>query len=184
MVLTRLCLVLRSRPRWKTSTGWISMFKPRLLLYYAYQMKFFTMQWTRKKMQVYGVTWRFSTRRVYPTNSSWRRNCIVFGSRNTGSAASQCVQSDLSDMLALEVKLEEEDKTLILLFSLPQSYDHLAITIMYRNETLELEDIRQMLQKNKLMKKTYFTEVSGLIVKEQWGRSQSRESKKVPKLLV
>jgi len=37
----------------------------------------------------------------------------------------------LSDLLALEVKLEEEDKTLMLFHSLPSSYDHLATTIMY-----------------------------------------------------
>ena len=37
----------------------------------------------------------------------------------------------LSDLLALEVKLEEEDKTLLLLFYFPSSYDHLATTIMY-----------------------------------------------------
>ena len=38
----------------------------------------------------------------------------------------------LSDMLALEVKLEEVDKALLLLSCLPPSYDHLATTIMYK----------------------------------------------------
>ena len=52
----------------------------------------------------------------------------------------------LSDLLALKVKLEEENKALLLLSSLPLSYDHLATTIMYDKETLELEYIRQMLQ--------------------------------------
>ena len=51
----------------------------------------------------------------------------------------------LSDLLALEVKLKEEDKALLLLSSLPSSYDHLASIIMYRKETLELENVRQML---------------------------------------
>ena len=50
----------------------------------------------------------------------------------------------LSNLLALEVKLEEEDKALLLLTSLPSSYDHLATTIMYK-EILELENVRQML---------------------------------------
>ena len=45
----------------------------------------------------------------------------------------------LSDLFALEVKVEE-DKTLMLLSSLSSSYDHLTITIMYGKETLELED--------------------------------------------
>src|SRR4051812_47791045 len=45
----------------------------------------------------------------------------------------------VSDLLALEVKLEEENKALILLSSLPTSYDHLVTTILYEKETLELE---------------------------------------------
>ena len=51
----------------------------------------------------------------------------------------------LSDLLALEVKLEEEDKALLLLSSLPPSYDHLATIIMYEKKALELKDVRQML---------------------------------------
>jgi len=46
-----------------------------------------------------------------------------------------------SNLLALEVKLEE-DKALLLLSSLPSTYDHLATTIMYSKKTLELEDVR------------------------------------------
>ena len=87
--------------------------------------------------------------------------------------------------MALEVKLEEEDKALLLLSFLLSSYDHLATTITYVKETLELEDIRQMLQNNELMKKTDFTEeVSGLVIKGQRGRSQSRGSKRDPKVLL
>ena len=37
----------------------------------------------------------------------------------------------LNDLLALEVKLKEKSKALLLLSSLPSSYDHLATTIMY-----------------------------------------------------
>ena len=49
----------------------------------------------------------------------------------------------LSDLLALKVKVEEEDKALLLLSSLPSSYDHLKTTIMYGKETLELEMLAQ-----------------------------------------
>jgi len=45
-------------------------------------------------------------------------------------------------LLALKVKIEEEDKTLLSLSSLPSSYDHLATIIMYGKETSELEDVR------------------------------------------
>jgi len=73
----------------------------------------------------------------------------------------------LSDLLVLEIKLEEEDKALLLLSSLLSSYDHLANTIMYDKETLELEDVRQMLQNKELIKKIDSTEeASGLFVKK------------------
>ena len=77
-------------------------------------------------------------------------------------------------MLALEIKLEEEDLALQLLSPLPSSYDHLATTIMYGKEILELEDVRQMLQNKELRKKTDSTEkASGLFVKGHRGRSKS-----------
>ena len=50
--------------------------------------------------------------------------------------------TQLSDLLVLEVKLEEEDKILLLLSSLPSNYDHLTTTIMYDKKILELRDIR------------------------------------------
>jgi len=85
----------------------------------------------------------------------------------------------LSDLLPPKVKLKEEDKALLLLSSLPSSYDHLATTIMYGKETLKLEDIRQMLQNNELLKKADSTEnASGLFVKGQRGRSKSRGPKR------
>jgi len=61
----------------------------------------------------------------------------------------------LSFLVALEVKLEE-DKILLLLSSLPSGYDYLATTIMYGKKTLELKVVRQMLQNNELMKKTFY----------------------------
>ena len=85
----------------------------------------------------------------------------------------------LSDLLVLEVKLKEEDEVLLLLSSLPSSYDHLATTIMNSKETLQLEDVSQIRQSNELMKKTDSTkEASGLFIKGQKGRSKSRGTKK------
>ena len=53
---------------------------------------------------------------------------------------------------------------------------------MYGKEILELEDIKQMLQNNELMKKINSTEEdSGLVVKGQRGRSKSRRPKRDPK---
>src|SRR5436190_15575856 len=84
----------------------------------------------------------------------------------------------VSDLLVLEVKLEEEDKAFLLLGSLPPSYDHLVTTIMYGKKTLELEDVRVVLINNETMKKTDTTEeASGLVVKKDRGRSCSRGHK-------
>jgi len=53
------------------------------------------------------------------------------------------------------------------------------ITIIYGKETLQLENVRQMLQNNKLMKKIdCIEEASRLVVKSQRERSQSRGPKK------
>jgi len=70
-------------------------------------------------------------------------------------------------LLALEVKKEKKDKVLLLLSSLPSSYDYLAITIMF----LKLKNVRHMLQNNELMKNTdSMEEASGLFVKGHRGK--------------
>jgi len=87
-------------------------------------------------------------------------------------------------LLALEVKLEEEDKPLLLLSSFPSSYDHLVTTIIYDKKTLELENFRQIFQNNELMKKTDSTEeASELVVKGQREGSKSRGCKRDPEVM-
>src|SRR3954469_16360636 len=84
----------------------------------------------------------------------------------------------VSDLLALEVKMEEEDKALILLSSLPPSYDHLVTTILYGKETLELEDVRVMLVNNELMKRMDpAQESSGLVVGSGKSKGPKKEKK-------
>jgi len=56
---------------------------------------------------------------------------------------------------------------------------------MYDKKTLELEDVRQMLQNNKLMKKTNFTEeASGLFFKVQRGDQRVGDPKGIQRLLA
>ena len=52
------------------------------------------------------------------------------------------------DLLTLSVKMKEEDKTLLLLCSLPSSYDSLVTTLLYGKETLMYEDIISVLRSN------------------------------------
>ena len=89
----------------------------------------------------------------------------------------------LSNLLALKVKLEE--KALLLLSSLLSSYDHLTTTIMYGKETLELEDVRQILQNNELTKKTDSTkEASRLFIKAIGEDQRAGDPKGIQRLLA
>ena len=49
----------------------------------------------------------------------------------------------INELLAVDVKIDEEDKTLILLSSLPESYNHIVTTMLYGKETLILEEVRK-----------------------------------------
>ena len=53
-----------------------------------------------------------------------------------------------NELLNVGVKMEEEDKALLLLCSLPTSYDSLVTTLLYGKETLFYEDIVKVLRKN------------------------------------
>jgi len=47
----------------------------------------------------------------------------------------------ISELLAVDVKINKEDKVLILLSSLSKSYDHIVTTMLYGKETLILEEV-------------------------------------------
>jgi len=51
----------------------------------------------------------------------------------------------ISKLLVVDVKIDEEDKALILLNLLPESYDHIVTTMLYGKETLILEEVTSTL---------------------------------------
>jgi len=53
----------------------------------------------------------------------------------------------ISGLLSVDMKIDEEDKTLILLSSLPEPFDHIVTTILYGKETLILEVTTTLLLK-------------------------------------
>jgi len=59
----------------------------------------------------------------------------------------------ISELLAVDVKIHEEDKALILLSSLPKSYDHIVTTRLYGKETLILEEVTSTLLSNEIKKR-------------------------------
>ncbi|KAE8680841.1 pentatricopeptide repeat-containing protein [Hibiscus syriacus] len=47
----------------------------------------------------------------------------------------------VSDLARLDVKIEDEDRAMILLCSLPSSYEHMVTTLTYGKETINVEEI-------------------------------------------
>jgi len=59
----------------------------------------------------------------------------------------------ISELLAVNVKIDEENKALILLSSLPQSYDHIITIIFYSKKILILEEVTSTLLSNEIKKR-------------------------------
>jgi len=59
----------------------------------------------------------------------------------------------ISELQPVDVKIDEEDKALILFSSLPESYDHIVITMLYGKETLILEEATSTLLSNEIRKR-------------------------------
>ena len=76
------------------------------------------------------------------------------------------------------VNYEDEDKVLLLLVSLLTSFDHLVTTLMYRKETIVLEEVTSALLSHIKMKQDGDgSQADGLIVESESsnrGRSRSR----------
>lgn len=58
----------------------------------------------------------------------------------------------LTEVLALDVKIEEEDKALLLLASLPTSYDHIVTTLLFGKDTLKIDEVIASLLMNESRK--------------------------------
>ena len=59
----------------------------------------------------------------------------------------------ISEFLAVDVNIDEKDKALILLSSLPESYDHIVTAILYGKKTLILEEVTSILLSNEIRKR-------------------------------
>jgi hypothetical protein len=59
----------------------------------------------------------------------------------------------ISELLAVGVIIDEEDKALILLSSLPESYDHIVTTMLYGKDTLDFEEVTGTLLSNEIRKR-------------------------------
>ena len=59
----------------------------------------------------------------------------------------------INELLTVDVKIYEEDKALILLSSLPESYDHIVTTMLYGKKTLILEEVTSAHLSNEIRKR-------------------------------
>ncbi|KAH0645264.1 hypothetical protein KY284_033148 [Solanum tuberosum] len=75
----------------------------------------------------------------------------------------------------LGVKIEEEDKAIVLLNSFPSSYNNLATTILHGKDSIELKDVTSALLLNEKMRKKLENHGQALITKSR-GRSYQRSS--------
>jgi hypothetical protein len=84
-------------------------------------------------------------------------------------------------MLRIDIKFEDEDKAMMLLTSLPASYEHLVTTLLYGKETLELEEVSGALLDHYQRKHKDSVESSGegLVVKgyQDRGRKKDKDDK-------
>jgi len=82
----------------------------------------------------------------------------------------------ITQLANLGVKIEEEDKAILLLNSLPSSYDNLVTTILYDKTTIELKDVISALLLNEKMREKPENQGHALIT-EGRGRSYQRSSR-------
>ena len=59
----------------------------------------------------------------------------------------------INELLAFDAKIDEEDKALILLNSLSESYDHIVTITLYDKKTLILEEVISTLLSNEIRKR-------------------------------
>ncbi|GJT91124.1 retrovirus-related pol polyprotein from transposon TNT 1-94 [Tanacetum coccineum] len=79
----------------------------------------------------------------------------------------------------IEVKLEDEDLTLLLLTSLPASYEHFVDTLLYGREALTLEDVMATLNSKEIKErsKAMGDDGEGLYVRGRTDRRDSHQSR-------
>ncbi|GJR94692.1 retrotransposon protein, putative, ty1-copia subclass [Tanacetum coccineum] len=83
------------------------------------------------------------------------------------------------DLANIEVKFEDEDLTLLLLTSLPASYEHFVDTLIYGREALTLEDVMATLNSKEIKERSKVKGVDGegLYVRGRTDRRDSRQSR-------
>ena len=82
----------------------------------------------------------------------------------------------ISDLLWIDIKFDDENKAMMLLSSLPASYEHLVTTLLWGKETLEFEEISGALLDHYQQKQNSGgSSGEGLMVKGSQERGRKKE---------
>ncbi|KAH9769644.1 hypothetical protein KPL71_012096 [Citrus sinensis] len=91
------------------------------------------------------------------------------------------------DLEDINVKIDDEDKAMILLYSLPSSYENLVDTLMYKRQTRAMGDVKEALSSKAAIKKETRDGESltamGRIEKRETSKNKKKRSKSRPKNL-
>ena len=79
----------------------------------------------------------------------------------------------ISHLLQFQVTFDDEDKAILLLASLPSSYENLMTTLLYENDTLKFEQVLGSLLSYNKTRKVASNESQALVTKNI-GRSKGR----------
>jgi hypothetical protein len=79
-----------------------------------------------------------------------------------------------TQLLNFGVKIEEEDKAILLLASLPSSYDHLVTTLLYGKETLAFEEVTGSLLSHETRRKPVNDQADGLVARFEPKRGRDK----------
>lgn len=67
----------------------------------------------------------------------------------------------IMDLKNIDIKIDDEDQTIIVLCSLLASYEYFVVTLLYENDTISIEDVKASLHFRKLRKKVFKEEGEG-----------------------
>lgn len=89
----------------------------------------------------------------------------------------------LTELSTINVKIEQEDKALLLLNSLPTSFDHIITTLLFWKETLKFDEVITLWLLNEYRRKScndamfgkYSALVSSYIIGRDQGQSMKRQ---------
>jgi hypothetical protein len=92
----------------------------------------------------------------------------------------------LADLQNLDVNIDDEDKAVVLINSLPDTYEHLATTLMYGKDSLKFDDVSNALTNDEYRRKdkqAHSSEISGisgaLTVRSRSGIQNNYASRKI-----